>query len=144
MVLVWVNKYVSIVPCWWFIHCFTWLWICNMHCNWKMSETLNIIHNQGGLLWTFVSFIDKKTYFNIQTLWQSACCSCPHPNREVAWISMYPYGNTKDGYLWFQIVYAIHRDSSTTDMKYINQNCTSIYVQHTGVMNTLPHVSICP
>ena len=53
-----------------------------------------------------------------------------------------PYVDAKDGYLQCKMMYAIHQDSSSINIKYIKHNCKGGNLRHHDVMDSLLNVSI--
>ena len=52
----------------------------------------------------------------------------PHPNKEVARSCTCPYGDTKNGYLWCKIMYAIHEDFNPINRKTIKTQWASCQI----------------
>ena len=55
------------------------------------------------------------------------CTALMQIMNEVARCCACPYGDAKDGYLWWTMMYGIHQDSSPINFKYIKHNCTGVY-----------------
>ena len=82
------------------------------------ESQVSIYRNQG-LVETLSCSPIKITFYPKSTAIPGCCCLShhSHPNEEAARSCRCPYGDAKYGYLGCKIVYAIHRNSSPTNIK---------------------------